>query len=244
VPAIVAGLWLGEPPRHREAAPQRGIAEAVAAVVEPLSEFFKRRGAMLVLLFVLLHKIGDTLANLTVRLLLDDLGFSNQEIATFDVGFGFAAYLIGIFIGGIVYVRLGMNRSVMLSLILMGVSNLSFAVLAFVGHSNGLLAFTMGFENVASGIGGVVVVAYLSALCNLAFTATQYALLTAAASIVGRFVTGTTAGRLIETMGYVNFYVLTTVAALPGILLYGWMLRSGLARDSIAEPDIRAATEE
>jgi PAT family beta-lactamase induction signal transducer AmpG len=241
VPAVVAGVWLGEPLRHRDPTPRRGMAEAIAAVVAPLSEFFRRRGAGLVLLFVLLHKIGDTLANLTVRLLLDDLGFSNQEIATFDVGFGFAAYLVGIFLGGILYVRMGMNRSVMLSLVLMGVSNLSFALLALLGHSNGLLAFTMCFENVSSGIGGVTVVAYLSALCNLSFTATQFALLSAAASIVGRFVTGTTAGRLIETMGYVNFYLLTTVASLPGILLYGWMLRSGLIADSIAEPDIKAA---
>src|SRR3546814_19837347 len=76
----------------------------------------------------------------------------------------------------------------------MAVSNLSFAVLAQVGHSNELLALTMGFENFASGIGGVVVVAYLSALCNLSFTATQFALLSAAASLVGLFVTGTTAG--------------------------------------------------
>jgi PAT family beta-lactamase induction signal transducer AmpG len=241
LPGVAAGLWLGEPARHREPPPQRGMAEAISAVISPLAEFFRRRGSMLVLLFVLLHKIGDTLANLTLRLLLNDLGFSNQEIATYDVGFGFIAYLVGIFIGGILYAKMGMNRSVMISLILMGVSNLSFAALAFVGHSNGLLAFTMVFENVASGIGGVVVVAYLSALCNLSFTATQFALLSAAASIVGRFVTGTTAGRLIETMGYVNFFLLTTVAALPGILLYWWMLRAGLIAASIAEPDVKAA---
>ena len=73
----------------------------------------------------------------------------------------------------------------------------------------------MGFENFASGIGGVAVVAYLSALCNLRFTATQYALLSALASIAGRFLTGTTAGALIETMGYVNFYLLTTASRCP-----------------------------
>ena len=76
-----------------------------------------------------------------------------------------------------------------------------------------MLAFAIGFENFASGIGGVVVVAYLSALCNLRYTATQFALLSAAAAIVGRFLTGTTAGALIESMGYVNFYLLTTVFA-------------------------------
>lgn len=241
LPAMLTGLWMGEPARHREPVPHRGLAEALAAVVEPLTEFMRRRGAMLVLLFVLLHKIGDTLANLTVRILLNDLGFNNDEIATFDVGFGFIAYLLGIFVGGMLYARFGMKRSVMLSLILMGVSNLSFAALALIGHSNEFLAFTIGFENFASGIGGVVVVAYLSALCNLAFTATQFALLSAAASVVGRFLSGTTAGRIIEAIGYVDFYLLTTLAALPGVLLYAWMWRTGLVEDAVVEPDVKAS---
>ncbi|MBC7657948.1 MAG: MFS transporter, partial [Frankiaceae bacterium] len=220
LPAMLTGLVLGEPARHVAVSAHRGLRHAWEAVSGPLLEFMRRRGALLVLLFVLLHKIGDTLANLTLRLLLNDLGFSNEEIATFDVGVGFFTYLIGIFIGGVMYASLGMKRSVLIALVLMAVSNLSFAWLAGTGHSNALLAFTIGFENMASGIGGVVVVAYLSALCNLAFTATQYALLSAAASIVGRLVTGTTAGALIESLGYVQFYLLTTVVALPGVLLY------------------------
>jgi PAT family beta-lactamase induction signal transducer AmpG len=91
-----------------------------------------------------------------------------------------------------------------------------------------MLAFTIGFENFASGIGGVAVVAFLSAVCNLRFTATQFAMLSAAAAILGRFLTGTLAGRLIDAMGYVDFYLLTTAAALPGILLFWWMMRTGL----------------
>ncbi|MCX7043425.1 MAG: MFS transporter [Gammaproteobacteria bacterium] len=178
LPAMVTGLVLGEPVRHVAVSAHRGLRQAWVAVSGPLLEFTRRRGAFLVLLFVLLHKIGDTLANLTVRLLLNDLGFSNEEIATFDV---------------------------------------------------------IGFENIASGIGGVVVVAYLSALCNLAFTATQYALLSAAASIVGRLVTGTTAGGLIESLGYVQFYLLTTLVALPGVLLYLFMLRAGLIEQSLGD---------
>ena len=126
-----------------------------------------------------------------------------------------------------------MKRSVLISLILMGVSNLSFAALAQAGHTNWGLAGTIAFENFASGIGGVTVVAYFSALCDLRFTASQYALISAAASIVGRFVTGTSAGALVEGMGYVNFYLLTTAAALPGILLFWWMMRVGLVDSSI-----------
>lgn len=243
LPAVIAGIWLGEPTRRRAPAPARGFAATMSAVIAPLVEFFQRRGAWLVLAFVLFHKIGDTLANLTFRLLLDDLGFSNAEIATYDVGFGFIAYLVGVFAGGALYARLGMKRSVLLSLVLMAVSNISFSVLAHVGHSNALLAFTICFENFASGIGGVVVVAYLSALCNLSFTATQFALLSAAASVVGRLITGTMAGRLIETFGYVEFYLMTTVVALPGVVLFWWMGRSGLLETAIAEPDVRAATD-
>ncbi|MHC9084092.1 AmpG family muropeptide MFS transporter [Luteimonas sp. RIT-PG2_3] len=243
LPAVFVGLWLGEPERHREPSARKGLAAAWAAIAGPLGEFFRRKGAFLVLLFILLHKIGDTLANLTLRLLLNDLGFSNAEIATYDVGVGFIAMLLGIFVGGILYARIGLKRSVLLSLVLMAVSNLSFALLAHIGHSNPMLAFTLTFENFASGIGGVVVVAYLSALCNLSFTATQFALLSAAASIVGRFITGTTAGGLIEQMGYVNFYLLTTVAALPGVALFAWMMKTGLVDASIAEQDVRKAVD-
>jgi PAT family beta-lactamase induction signal transducer AmpG len=156
----------------------------------------QRQGALVVLLFVLIHKIGDTLANLTLRLLFKDLGFSNDEVAFYDIGVGFAA-------------------------------------LAAAGHSNLGMAAAVGFENFASGIGGVTVVAYLSALCNLRFTATQYALLSALASIAGRFLTGTSAGALITAIGYVNFYLLTTLIAFPGVLLFWYMMRSGLADLSI-----------
>ncbi len=128
----------------------------------------------------------------------------------------------------------------------MAVSNFSFAWLAGSGHSNWGMAGAIGFENIASGIGGVCVVAYFSALCDLRFTASQYALISAAASIVGRFLTGTTAGGLIDGLGYVNFYLLTTAAALPGIILFWIMMRSGLVDSSIGsagksgEGDVRA----
>src|SRR5688572_18267381 len=233
LPAMLVGVVMGEPPRHREPAKPHGLVEALIAYFSPLVEFMQRQGAVVVLLFVLIHKIGDTLANLTLRLLFKDLGFTNDEVAFYDVGIGFVALLGGIFVGGILYARLGMKRSVLISLVLMAVSNFSFAALAAAGHTNVGMAAAVGFENFASGIGGVTVVAYLSALCNLRFTATQYALLSALASIAGRFLTGTTAGGLISAIGYVNFYLLTTLIALPGVILFWFMMRSGLADVSI-----------
>ena len=228
LPAVLAALALGEPERRKVVIEKKGVGEVWASIVGPFGEFFRRNGAFLVLLFILVHKIGDTLANLTFRLLFDDLKFSNDEIAIYDIGLGFWAYMIGVFIGGVAYARMGLKRSVMLSLVLMGVSNLSFAMLAAAGHSNWGMAGAIGFENIASGYGGVVVIAYFSALCDLRYTASQYALISAAASVVGRLLTGTTAGALIDALGYVNFYLLTTVASVPGIVLFWWMCRSGL----------------
>ena len=229
LPAMLVALVMGEPARRRPAPTPRGVVATLVAFFSPLTEFLQRRGAWVVLAFVVIHKIGDTLANLTLRLLFEDLQFTNDEIAFYDVFVGFAALLAGVFVGGWMYASMGMKRSVFVSLVLMAVSNFSFAALAAYGHSNIGMAAAIGFENFASGIGGVAVVAYLSALCNLRFTATQYALLSALASIAGRFLTGTTAGGLIEAMGYVNFYLLTTLVAFPGVALYAYMVRSGLA---------------
>jgi PAT family beta-lactamase induction signal transducer AmpG len=233
LPAMLVGVFMGEPKRHREPAKSQGAWHALVAYFSPLTEFIRRQGALVVLLFVLIHKIGDTLANLTLRLLFADLGFSNDEIAFYDIGVGFVALLVGIFVGGILYERLGMKRSVLISLVLMAISNLSFAALAAAGHTNLGMAAAIGFENFASGIGGVTVVAYLSALCNLRINATQYAQLSALASIAGRVLTATTGGGMIESMGYVNFYFLTTLIALPGVFLFWYMIRSGLADLSI-----------
>jgi PAT family beta-lactamase induction signal transducer AmpG len=241
LPAMLVGLVMGEPERHREPAVPHGVREAIVAYFSPILEFLRRQGALVVLLFVLVHKIGDTLANLSLRLLFQDLGFTNDEVAFYDVGVGFVALLAGVFVGGILYGRMGMQRAVLASLVLMAVSNLSFAALALAGRTNAGMAAAVGFENFASGIGGVTVVAYLSALCNLRFTASQYALLSALASIAGRLLTGTTTGALIDALSYVSFYLLTTLAALPGVILFWLMMRSGLADLSIGSAGRNAA---
>ena len=229
LPAMVTGLVMGEPTSRPAGPPIRGLAEAVTAYFRPLLEFLQRPGALLVLAFVVVHKIGDTLANLTLRLFYADLGFTNDELALYEVGAGFFALLAGIFVGGVIYSAIGLKQSVFASLVLMAISNLGFAMLAAAGHSNvGLLAVTV-VETFTSGIGGVTVGAYLAALCNLRYTATQFALLSALASVAGRFLTGTAAGGLIEALGFANFYLFTTLIALPGVALFALMTRKGLA---------------
>ena len=233
LPAMAVGLILGEPPRHRESTARRGFGAVAQSIVGPFAEFLRRRGALLVLLFVLVHKVGDTLANLTFRLLFDELAYTNDEIALYDVGVGFWALLAGIFVAGALYARFGLKRTLWWSLWLMAISNLSFAGLAAIGHSNLAMAGAIGFENFASGLGGVAVIAYFSALCDLRYTAAQFALMSAAMSVVGRIVTGASAGALIERLGYVDFYVLTTVIALPGIVVFWLMVRGGYLDSSL-----------
>lgn len=244
LPAMITGLVLGEPTRHRAPTQKRGASELLASIIGPFTEFFQRNGAVIVLVFILIHKIGDTLGQIVLRLLLNDLGFTNDEIAIYDVGVGFWAYLIGIFVGGAIYARIGMKQSVLWSLILMAVSNASFGLLAGAGHSNWGLAGAIGFENFASGIGGVTVVAYFAALCDLRYTASQYALISAASSVVGRLLTATTAGAMVEQFGYVTFYWITTIVALPGVLLFWWMIRSGLVDQAIGDAGVTVSKED
>lgn len=240
-PALVAAIWLGEP-KHPPVVRAAGRAGVVDAVLAPLGDFFARRGAVLTLAFILLHKIGDTVANLSFRLLFKDLGFTKPEIAGYDVGIGFFALLAGIFVGGLLYRALGMSRSVLLSLVLMAISNLGFAGLALAGHSNLGMALSIGFENFSSGFGGVAVGAYFAALCDQRFTATQFALISAAASVLGRLFSAGSAGALIEAMGFVNFYVLTTLLALPGVVLFVYMMRQGLVDQVLRQGQAGAET--
>jgi PAT family beta-lactamase induction signal transducer AmpG len=205
-------------------------------ILAPLADFLGRQGAWIVLAFVLVHKIGDTVCQLSVRLFYNDLGFTKEEVAYYDVTLGLFGYLAGVFLGGLIYRRVGLAGSVFLSLLLMAVSNAAYAGLAIIGHDVWALAAVQGFENLASGIGGVTVGAWLALLCDRRFTATQFALLSSAAAILGRAFSSGTAGALIESLGYVDFYWLTTALALPGVLIFAWLWRAGLVvADDTAE---------
>src|SRR3546814_3922383 len=153
---MLAGLVVGEREQRREPAERRGIATMLRTIWAPFVQFFERQGAIIVLIFILIHKVGDTLANLTFRLLFDDLRFTNDEIAAYDVGVGFWAYLVGIFVGGWLYSRIGMKRSLLLSLVLMMLSNLTFPGLAAAGHTNLGMAGAIGVEDFARGFGGAI----------------------------------------------------------------------------------------
>ncbi len=208
------------------------IENTYMTVIVPFKEFIQRPGWWVILLFILLLKVGDSTAAVMTAPLIGDLGFSKDEIIWANKTVGFVAVLLGAFCGGVLLNRLGTYRGLMVAAILMMITNLSFAVLAEAGRDVDLLAFTIGFENFATGMGGTIAIAYLSGLCNLAYTVTQYALLSAFAS-VGRLMVGAPSGFMQEFMGYTDFFLLTTVMALPGIILLMIMKRLGFVGDNL-----------
>ena len=138
-------------------------------------------------------------------------------------GLGVAATILGVLVGGTMMVRLGLFRSLMLFGILQAVSNLSFMLLAWAGKNYALMVMAVGFENITGGMGTAAFVAFMMALCNHRYTATQYALLSALASL-GRQYMGPPAGYLVESVGWVEFFFVTTLVALPGLWLL-WRIR-------------------
>ena len=210
----------------------RSLADAVAA---PLRDFFSRRGALSLLLLIILYKFGDALAGtLTTAFLIRGVGFDLTEVGVVNKWFGFASLVTGALLGGALMANMRLYRALLFFGVLQAISNLSFAVLAWAGKSYALLVFTVAFENLASGMGTAAFVAFAMALCNQRFSATQYALLSALASL-GRTLFGPTTGELVALVDWGNFFVVTFLAALPGLFLV-WLLREEIAAAETATP--------
>ncbi len=192
------------------------------SVIDPFLNFMQKPDWLIILLFTVLYKFGDSLAGAMTNPFYLQTGFTLTEIAEIVKTLGTVAIFGGLFLGGWLLAATTMYRALWISGILQMVSNLMFAAQAAMGPDLSFLALTIGLENVASGMGTAVFVAYLSSLCNIAYTATQYALLTSLMA-VARTVLVSPAGWLVERIGWIEFFILTTVAALPGLALL-WYL--------------------
>src|SRR5690606_30367495 len=229
LPAAVAALLAGPGRFHPSQA--RGAGQGFAAwlnetVVSPFREFLGRHGAVLILLFVLIYKVGDAMGQGMLNPMIVELGFTDTEFVAISKGVGFVALIIGAACGAPFIAWLGMGRALLISGLLMTFRNLLFAVLASAGHSPLMLAIAVGTENFTSGIGLTVFVTYLSGLSSLAYTATQFALLSSFAA-VGRTWLSTPSGILAEELGWVSFWLLTVAVAAPGMLLLWLLWRKG-----------------
>ena len=216
----VVAVWLGPEPEDPGTPP----ASMKDAVEGPFKEFFSRTGVWSLLALIVLYKLGDAFAgSLTTTFLIRGVNFSVGEVGAINKGMGLASTISGALFGGVLMARLRLFKSLLIFGILQAVSNLSFMVLALVGKSYPLMIFTIAFENLAGGMGTAAFVAFLMILCNHSYTATQFALLSALASL-GRVFVGPLSGVLVDGMGWTVFFFTTFLFALPGLVLL-WVMR-------------------
>ena len=240
----VAALYYGEPiskisnqlvPKNKSSTKIDMVKEwCLTAIIKPFQDFTRRHYWFLILFFVIIYKVGDALAAAMTPSFIIEMGFSLEEAAWANKMVGFWALMIGTYIGGSLIYWVGLFRALMIGGILMMISNLFFAVLAYIGYNIPLLVFTIGFENLATGMGLSVFVAYLSGLCNIAYTATQYALLSSLMAIGRTWVSGTS-GFLVEALGWVDFFIFTTLAAIPGLVVLYLLWKLGLRPEEAEE---------
>jgi PAT family beta-lactamase induction signal transducer AmpG len=221
LPGVLTVLLVAEP----EVAAAPAGADSLAnwfstAVVGPFTEFFQRVGGFgfVLLLFIGSYRISDMVLGVMANPFYIDTGFSLSEIATVTKVFGFAITLLGAALGGVAVARYGAARPLVAGAVMLAASNLVFIGLAQAGPDMGWLIAAICADNLAAGFVGTIFIAYLSGLTNVAYTATQYALFTSLMSLPGRLLSGFS-GQIVEVAGWVNFFIYTTAAGIPAILL-------------------------
>lgn len=192
-------------------------------VVAPFKDFMTRSGWVCALAFIVLYKLGESYLGVMAGPFYVAIGFSTAEIANVTKLFGLGAIIIGGLLGGIMVNHQGIFKSLMICGILQIAGTLMFALQAEVGHSVPMLMVTITAENITSGMATSAFVAYLSSLCNQAYTATQYALLSGLTAF-SRDVLSATAGWTAEQVDWVGFFLISAIAAIPGLLVLGWIM--------------------
>ncbi len=208
------------------------------AVIGPFVDFMRRPAWAGILIFIVGYKLGEAMAGVMATPLYISLGFSLDQIAAVSKLVGFFATVAGALVGGIVAARLGIWRALLLCGLLQSAGNLFYVLQAVGGHRLDYLAMCVAAENLTGAMAGAALVAYLSGLCSPAYTATQYALLSSLAA-VGRTLVASAGGVLADRLGWVRFFLLTTVVTIPALLLLLWIARRDAELQ--ASPPARAA---
>ncbi len=224
---IITTLWADEP-KSSFARPH----SLKDAIILPLKEFFSRRGAILFLLFILLYKLGDSMAGNMLTKLYKDLQFTPEEVGLIAKTMGPIAFLSGTFLGGLSMIRIGINRALFIFGVFQAVAILSFIYLNHSGHSLPALTFSVFLEDFSTGMASAAFLAFMASLTNRAFTATQYALLTSFMAMPRTIISAST-GYLVDTLGWDGFFVFCTIMALPGLFLLVYLMKRG---EGVTEP--------
>ena len=227
VPAIAAAFWVGPGKfvdRYASATGMKAGQWLTETVVNPFREFLTRHGAFLILGFVLVYKVGDAMGQAMLSPMIVQLGCSDLDYISANKIWGFAALLVGSALGAPFVLWLGLGRALLISGLMMMFSNAMFMLLAATGNNYWMMVAAIVTENTTSGIGLTVFATYLSGLSNIAYTATQFALLSSFAGVGRTFMAGP-AGWVAKEIGWVGFWGFTIVAAIPGMILL-WLLWS------------------
>jgi len=192
------------------------------AVVEPFKEYFTRDYALIILAFVFLYKVGDTMAGQMTMPLYLDLGFTKSEIAGIVKIFGFPITLAGTFLGGMLVMRHGIYRCLLWFGILQSISTAGFVWLTYMGDDLLALTAVIAFENLSAGLGTAAYIGFIASLTDKRFTATQFALLTSFMGMPRVFAAAPT-GYMVNAFGWQGFFLFCTLIAIPGILLIIWL---------------------
>ncbi|NNF97180.1 MAG: MFS transporter, partial [Halobacteria archaeon] len=208
----------------------------IGAVICPFLEFFHRNGrwALLILLFIAIYRISDiVLANMAYPFYID-MGFSKIEIANIGKIYGVLMTIVGATVGGVMVIRYGVMRMLLIGAILVAVTNLLYALLAVEGKSLEGLALVISADNFSGGLAGSAFIAYLSRLTNTAYTATQYALFSSLMTLAPKFLSGFS-GVIVDAQGYIFFFIYASLLGLPAILLVMYLMRTTAAEQVDSE---------
>ena len=197
-------------------------------LIEPFSEFFKRNGywSLFLLMFIAIYRVSDLIIGIAANPFYVDIGFNLSEIATVTKVFGFTVTIIGAFIGGLSVARFGIGRLLIISSILLTVTNLFFLFLNNAGSSLPALILTISADNFALGFSGTVFIAFLSSLTSRYFTASQYALFTSVMFLPGITLSGFS-GLIIESSGWATLFIYSALLGIPSILCSFLIVRKG-----------------
>ena len=217
----VATVLLSPEPVARAFKPARNAAEWLqGALIEPFADFLRRYGkqALLILALIAIYRISDVVMGIMANPFYVDMGYTKDEVAAVTKIYGVIMTLVGAFVGGVLAMRYGVMKVLMLGAVLSAASNLLFAWLATRGHDVVGLTFVISADNLSSGIASAAFIAYLSSLTNINYSATQYALFSSMMLLLPKFLAGYS-GKYVDAFGYGNFFTATALLGLPVLVL-------------------------
>jgi len=220
LPGVLTVLFSQEP-FQRAIAPSKNMGEWFrGALVEPFADFIGRYRwqAALILGLIATYRISDVVMGIMANPFYVDMGFSKDEVAAVTKVYGVAMTLVGAFVGGVLSLRMGVMRVLMLGAILSAASNLLFAWLSTRGHDVTALVWVVSADNLAGGIASSAFIAYLSSLTNVQYSATQYALFSSMMLLLPKFVAGFS-GKYVDAFGYADFFTSTALLGVPVLIL-------------------------